>query len=105
MNDVKSAESGDGDSQDDNSDDNDGDMVLSENFFIPFPHQPNIKSIIMYSSSIYKRWNYIFLSAKYNHNQEDMEKIRQQTRAIFSDTLVQKGLIKVDWGSPLKSIE
>ena len=55
MNDVKSAESGDGDSQDDNSDDNDGDMVLSENFFIPFPHQPNIKSIIMYSSSIYKR--------------------------------------------------
>lgn len=35
------------------------------------------------------------LLAKYAHKQEDVDKIRRQTQAVFSDMLVQKGLQRV----------
>ena len=38
---------------------------------------------------------YKCFAAKYDHSQEDMEKIRKQMQAIFSDTLVRNGLIRV----------
>lgn len=38
---------------------------------------------------------FFFLSAKYDHSQDDINRIRKQTQAIFSDTLVQNGLVRV----------
>lgn len=64
--------------------------------FTPISHRPlitSMKLIIVWSIVCYCVW--LHFIAKYPHSQEDMEKIRRQTQAIFSDTLVQKGLTRV----------
>ena len=76
--------------------DSDDDSIdyYKEKRFTPFDHQPMIKSKMqeqLFCMTI--RW--VMITAKYAHAPEEMDKIRRQTEAVFSDMLVQKGLNRV----------